>query len=544
MKQTGAKIAKGAVSILLAATMIFSMSGCSKTAAKSLPKESIVQLQEMNFNTEEHAYIYDTTVEEHIEVTRSQQKTSNNVYIKINGDYFPTVELDQAIKTGQNIGLIVTPYNYTYESIYKTIDMIKKIVMDYDIDLGIYYDIDKYMEPETIRANVLLGEMFCLKLTANGVYCGFYGSSDNLEQYTQIFPEYVDSHSIDLFDKLVRTDDKEKTIDYNGTYHSAEYENGLIFSRFNMAEVIEEASLNTADNFVNDYQYIVESGDSITSIAQQHNIKVSDLVAYNNIEDSNLIQIGQIIRIPNQFTDVSTLISSMENGEVINQTRSKLVKGIDVSSWQGEIDWSKVSKQADFAIVRVLEASVGEDDYAYNNLKGCEENNLSAGCYWFSYALTPEEAEQEAQKVVDILDSYQQDFNVKLEYPIFIDIEWSDQLALGENSIREIVEAAAKVIENHGYTFGVYINSGSYEMVQGCGYPLWMTSSESYNKKTDFDKFKQDSFSILYKTNNEKTMWQYSQRGTIDGINGEVDINYATSNLKNRVISSEGYKLQ
>ena len=544
MKQTGAKIAKGAVSILLAATMIFSMSGCSKTAAKSLPKESIVQLQEMNFNTEEHAYIYDTTVEEHIEVTRSQQKTSNNVYIKINGDCFPTAELDQAIKTGQNIGLIVTPYNYTYESIYKTIDMIKKIVMDYDIDLGIYYDIDKYMEPETIRANVLLGEMFCLKLTANGVYCGFYGSSDNLEQYTQIFPEYVDSHSIDLFDKLVRTDDKEKTIDYNGTYHSAEYENGLIFSRFNMAEVIEEASLNTADNFVNDYQYIVESGDSITSIAKQHNIKVSDLVAYNNIEDSNLIQIGQIIRIPNQFTDVSTLISSMENGEVINQTRSKLVKGIDVSSWQGEIDWSKVSKQADFAIVRVLEASVGEDDYAYNNLKGCEENNLSAGCYWFSYALTPEEAEQEAQKVVDILDSYQQDFNVKLEYPIFIDIEWSDQLALGENSIREIVEAAAKVIENHGYTFGVYINSGNYEMVQGCGYPLWMTSSESYNNKTDFDKFKQDSFSILYKTNNEKTMWQYSQRGTIDGINGEVDINYATSNLKNRVISSEGYKLQ
>lgn len=544
MKQTGAKIAKGAVSILLAATMIFSMSGCSKTAAKSLPKESIVQLQEMNFNTEEHAYIYDTTVEEHIEVTRSQQKTSNNVYIKINGDYFPTVELDQAIKTGQNIGLIVTPYNYTYESIYKTIDMIKKIVMDYDIDLGIYYDIDKYMEPETIRANVLLGEMFCLKLTANGVYCGFYGSSDNLEQYTQIFPEYVDSHSIDLFDKLVRTDDKEKTIDYNGTYHSAEYENGLIFSRFNMAEVIEETSLNTADNFVNDYQYIVESGDSITSIAKQHNIKVSDLVAYNNIEDSNLIQIGQIIRIPNQFTDVSTLISSMENGEVINQTRSKLVKGIDVSSWQGEIDWSKVSKQADYAIVRVLEASVGEDDYAYNNLKGCEENNLSAGCYWFSYALTPEEAEQEAQKVVDILDSYQQDFNVKLEYPIFIDIEWSDQLALGENSIRKIVEAAAKVIENHGYTFGVYINSGNYEMVQGCGYPLWMTSSESYNNKTDFDKFKQDSFSILYKTNNEKTMWQYSQRGTIDGINGEVDINYATSNLKNRVISSEGYKLQ
>ena len=81
----------------------------------------------MEFNTENHAYIYDTTVEEHIEVSTSHKKQSNNVYIKINGDYYPEAELDQAIKTGQNIGIIVTPYNYTYESIYKTIDMVKKI---------------------------------------------------------------------------------------------------------------------------------------------------------------------------------------------------------------------------------------------------------------------------------------------------------------------------------------------------------------------------------------------------------------------------------
>ena len=543
MKETGAKIAKRVASVLLAATLMFSMTGCGKTAAKSLPKESIVQLQEMNFNTDSHAYIYDTTVSEHIEVTKTQQKQADGIYIKINGDYYPEKELDQAIKTGQNIGLIVTPYNYTYESIYKTIDMVKKIIMDYDIDLGIFYDIDKYMDESTIRANILLGEMFCLKLTANGVYCGFYGSSDNLERYTKVFPKYVDSHSIDLFDKLVRADDKEKTIDYDGTYHSAEYENGVIFSRFDMAEVIEEAELNTAENFVNDYQYVVESGDSITSIAEKHNIKVSDLVAYNNIEDSNLIRVGQVIKIPNQFTDVSTLISSMEQGD-INQARSKLVKGIDVSSWQEDINWSKVAKQADFAIIRVLEAYAGEDDYAAQNLKGCEENNLAAGCYWFSYALTPEEAEQEAQKVVDILDKYKKDFDFKLEYPIFIDIEWSDQVALGSTAIREIIDAAAKVIENHGYTFGVYINSGNYKMVKDCGYPLWMTSSESYNKKTDFDSFKDDSFSVIYKTNNEKAMWQYSQKGKIDGIDGYVDINYATSTLKSKIIHSEGYKLQ
>ena len=74
MKETGAKIAKRVASVLLAATLMFSMTGCGKTAAKSLPKESIVQLQEMNFNTDSHAYIYDTTVSEHIEVTKTQQK--------------------------------------------------------------------------------------------------------------------------------------------------------------------------------------------------------------------------------------------------------------------------------------------------------------------------------------------------------------------------------------------------------------------------------------------------------------------------------------
>ena len=544
MKNTGAKIAKRVASVLLAASLMFCMTGCAKTAAKSLPHASLVQLEEMNFDTKSHSYIYDTTTEEKTETSKKHQQSAEGVYIKIDGDYFPEEELNKAIRTGQEIGIIVTPSNYTYESIYKTIDMVKKIIMDYDIDLGVYYDIDKYMDDNTIRANVLLGEMFCLKLTANGVYCGFYGSDANLERYTEVFPKYVESHSIDLFDKLIRVDDKEKTIDYDGVYHSAEYEDGLIFSRFDMSDVIEANELNSAENFVNDYEYIVQSGDSITSIAESHNIKVSDLVAYNNIEDPNLITVGQTIKIPNQFTDVSTLISSMEEGIEIDQSRSKLVKGIDVSSWQGKINWSKVSQDADFAIVRVLEASAGEDDYGRANLKGCEVNNLSAGCYWFSYALTPEEAEQEAQRVVDILDSYKQEFDFKLEYPVFIDIEWSEQVNLGSTAIREIIDAAAKVIENHGYTFGVYINGGNYEIVKGCGYPLWMTSSESYNRETDFDKFKQDSFSVIYKTNSERAMWQYSQNGHIDGISGPVDINYATSTLKNKIIQSEGYKLQ
>lgn len=542
MTKTGSKIAKKVVSVLLSATILLSMTGCSKRAEKAIPASSLAQLQEMNYDTSTHSYIYDTTGE--ISTPERLQRSANGVYIKIDGDYYPEKELDDAIKTSQKIGIIVTPSNYTYESIYKTIDMIKKIIMDYDIDLGVYYNIDKYMDANTIRANVLLGEMFCLKLTANGIYSGFYGSDANLERFTEVYPKYVDTHSIDLFDKLIRVDTDETTIDYDGIYHSAEYKDGLIFSRFDISEAIDNNNLNTSENFVNDYEYIVQSGDSISSIAAKHNIKESDLVAYNNIENPNFITVGSSIKIPNQFTDISTLVSSMQGGNTEDQSRSRLLKGIDVSFWQGKINWSKVSKAADFAIIRVFEAYAGEDTYAKTNIRECEKNNLPMGCYWFSYAVTPEQAAQEAQKVVDFLDSYKQEFDFKLEYPIFFDIELPKQIELGGAAIREMINAAAKVIENHGYTFGVYINSGNYNMVKDCGYPLWMTSSQTYNKKVNFDTFKQDSFSILHKTDNERAMWQYSQYGKIDGINGDVDINYATSTLTNKIQQSPGYKLQ
>ena len=99
-----------------------------------------------------------------------------------------------------------------------------------------------------------------------------------------------------------------------------------------------------------------------------------------------------------------------------------------------------------------IEDGLSEEDKAMtqmilNNLGGVEEtaDDFVASLEAF--------VEQEAQKVVDILDKYKKDFDFKLEYPIFIDIEWSDQVALGSTAIREIIDAAAKVIENHGYTF-------------------------------------------------------------------------------------------
>lgn len=104
-----------------------------------------------------------------------------------------------------------------------------------------------------------------------------------------------------------------------------------------------------------------------------------------------------------------------------------MIKGIDVSRHQGEIDWKKVKDDdIEFAILRAWygrEASQKDSQFDLN-YAGCKANNIHTGDYWYSYAMSPEEAVKEAEACISILDGK------KFEYPIYFDIEDKTQLAL------------------------------------------------------------------------------------------------------------------
>ena len=111
------------------------------------------------------------------------------------------------------------------------------------------------------------------------------------------------------------------------------------------------------------------------------------------------------------------------------------IKGIDVSSNQGKPDWAKVTKSGiKFAILRVHQRSGIDSSFEYN-YKGCKSNGILVGGYKYSYALTPAQAIDEAEDVIAALNGR------GLDFPVFYDLEWSNQRKLGKQAIENIAVA-------------------------------------------------------------------------------------------------------
>lgn len=184
--------------------------------------------------------------------------------------------------------------------------------------------------------------------------------------------------------------------------------------------------------------------------------------------------------------------------------------GIDVSKWQGNIDWKKASKQIDFAMIRAGYGSVlsQKDTKFESNYNGCKANNVPVGAYWYNYAKTVEDAKQEAKVCIQVLKNHD------LDYPVFYDVEEKSVLALGKTKVSAITKAFLNELEAAGYRVGIYSmlsalnNYFSDDLLNT--YDVWLAHVN----------VKQTSYKKPY------AIWQYSWVGKIDGISGDVDCNY------------------
>lgn len=200
-------------------------------------------------------------------------------------------------------------------------------------------------------------------------------------------------------------------------------------------------------------------------------------------------------------------------GAMPRKDKNMELKGIDVSSWQGKIDWNKVANYGmDFAILRITEAGNVIDGQFENNFAGCNKYKIPVGVYKYSYASTVSEARSEARKVVSVLNGR------KIQFPVFLDLEHNNQRTLGSESIHKMADAFREIVEAAGYKFGIYCNVDWYNTVI-C----------SHLKKHDF-------WIARYPANDNGTVverlrpswgigWQYSSKATIPGINTKVDRN-------------------
>lgn len=213
-------------------------------------------------------------------------------------------------------------------------------------------------------------------------------------------------------------------------------------------------------------------------------------------------------------TEVTTVTTETTEPLFTTTTaQAYLAHGIDISAWQGKVDFAKVAAdpQVDFAILRAgYGRYIKQKDPCFEEYyNGCKANHIPVGAYWYSYAMNAEEARMEAEVCLEAIAGK------SFEYPIAFDFEEPKQLALPTEEIDAIITAFCEVLEDHGYFAQLYCSS------------FYLNRCVGPQVKKDYDVWCAHTGVSRPTYTGNYGMWQYSWTGKIDGINGDVDMDYS-----------------
>ena len=204
-------------------------------------------------------------------------------------------------------------------------------------------------------------------------------------------------------------------------------------------------------------------------------------------------------------------------GRYLGCLKAGTIPGVDVSYYQGKIDWEQVKASGiEFAMIRLgyrgygEEGKLMEDKMAYENLEGALDAGLQVGVYFFSQAITVEEAVEEAEFVLQRIKVYD------ITMPVVFDWEYISEEArtakMDRRTLTDCYKAFSERIAQAGYTPMAYFNTYQsrqlmylYELED---YPFWLALYS-------------DRMTFPYRFE----MWQYTDSGIVPGIEGEVDLN-------------------
>ncbi len=205
-----------------------------------------------------------------------------------------------------------------------------------------------------------------------------------------------------------------------------------------------------------------------------------------------------------------------------------LAYGVDVSSWQGKVDWQKVKADGKtFAILRIG-TTKGKDTYFEENYKNAKAAGINLGCYFYTYATTVKESQKDAEMVLSWLDGKQ------LEYPVYYDMENSAQLASGITTAMrtQMCLTFLDMLAEKGWYAGTYANANWFsnyldKTKLGETYELWLASwMNSGTPSKDYSS--------------QYGLWQYTDSGKVSGISTEVDLDVAYKDYPT-IMKNAGY---
>lgn len=268
-----------------------------------------------------------------------------------------------------------------------------------------------------------------------------------------------------------------------------------------------------------DYFLTLDALEGYQVAAGNLKVTVKDKVEYKIIDDiSLLIKTEDEIDAAKEDTGEQGAASDADGTEItdIRKSDGKTRFGIDVSKWNKDIDWAKVKAAGvDFAVIRCgyRGSSSGvlvEDPYFVKNIEGAIANDIQVGVYFFTQAVGEVEAVEEASMVISLCRDY------NLNYPVFIDTEGAGGGGRADKLDREtrtaVCSAFCETMENAGHDAGIYASRN------------WFYNQLAAEELEDYTIWLAE-----YRANplytGEYQLWQYTSGGSVDGINGRVDLN-------------------
>ena len=201
-------------------------------------------------------------------------------------------------------------------------------------------------------------------------------------------------------------------------------------------------------------------------------------------------------------------------------------EGIDVSFYQGEIDWEAVAADGvDFAMIRLgyrgyTEGGLRMDSRFAENIRGALDAGLEVGVYFFSQDITPEEAEEEADFVLEVLEEYEITYPVAFDWEPITPGKEARTDDLDGETLTRCAAAFCQKIAQAGYTPQIYFNQElgylAYDLAELKDWSFWLAE---YDTSPDF----------YYGFD----LWQYTHTGSVEGIQGNVDRNLDLSSTLN-----------
>lgn len=272
------------------------------------------------------------------------------------------------------------------------------------------------------------------------------------------------------------------------------------------------------------YTVALEPIEDYKTPEQALEVRVKAVVSYTTIED-----ISYLVHEESEVQDLSKEDTQAEGEADIDSDDTQYTTlldeealdspvqlGIDVSKWNGDIDWEVVKAEGvDFAIIRCgyrgsASGWLIEDPYFFKNLSEAKKAGIQVGVYFFTQATDMVEAVEEASMVISLLG------DVQIDYPIFIDTEGAGGNgradSLDANTRTLVCNAFCKTIQNAGYEAGIYASRNWYynnlNTDELSEYKIWLAE---YTQTPLYD--------------GHYDMWQYTSHGLVAGIEGRVDLN-------------------